>query len=247
MRIVRRASWILPAVWLLGCGGVSEHRMKALEEQVLALEKAQIQTHEKAEAAAAASDQTEQLAQMLEVLQREVTKASDKIAEVASRSTASAPVAAVAPPAPTPVPVTPIAPAAAPTPESPAANRARVNEQVSLILGVGAKGLAVQGTTYTLRLAWLLQQLDAFAANEKGYPKLVANKKTEGLIVRGIKPGSLPARLGLVNNDLLVSLNDRSLASAEDLAGALTSLGAENRLVLRRKTKELTLEYRLAP
>ncbi len=203
---------------LVGCGGVSEERVGALEAQLKKLE-TQMTTPP---AANTATDMTGRIDALEKSVGERFSKMED-IMDVLQRG-----VSQVAAPA-----------AAQPV----AALALDVGPDIDALVGIEIKGIDVSGDSYAVKRDWLMRELHAAALAGKG-PKL-SPAKPAGLAVKNVKPKSLIDQLGIKNGDLLLQVNDTTTNSVEELTAVLKKLGATTTVKLSRKKKDVTLTYTL--
>jgi S1-C subfamily serine protease len=112
------------------------------------------------------------------------------------------------------------------------------------VFGVAAEGVKADGDKYTVSRAWLAHELNVLAMKGKA-PKLASAK--EGVALRGVRPKSLGATLGLKNGDVITAVADKPVKSAEDIIKALRQVDGDNVSVkVMRRKKEAVLSYTLS-
>lgn len=111
-------------------------------------------------------------------------------------------------------------------------------------LGLDVTGVTTDGTTFVVNRAWLGSELTLLRL--PGRAPTLAPTPT-GLAVRGVKPKTLAAKLGLQNADTIVSLDDKPVRTTADLSAALHGAkGSQTKVKLLRKKQTLELTYQLA-
>lgn len=112
---------------------------------------------------------------------------------------------------------------------------------VDAMLGLD-NSVVQDGDTFSVRRAWLVSQVRTMAATGRG-PKVTASKR--GVVIRGVRPKSAADRLGLKNNDVVVSVGETQVATLEDLSTALKSVQKGTVVKIMRRKKELLLTYQI--
>ncbi len=205
----------LSAVSLAACGGVSEERVSALEAQVT-----QMKT---GPADAAKVDALAERVATLESSANDSMKKMEGVVEVVQGELARMS----------------SAPAAAP---AAAAHDGDVWLTVSSLFGIPESGVTSEGDTFTVKRAWLAHELQMLAASGRA-PKLAGSKK--GVAIRGVKPKTLPALLGLENNDVITAIGDKAVVEPNEIVAALRAANGSAVIKLTRKKDELVLTYKL--
>jgi hypothetical protein len=199
------------------CGGVSEERVGALESQL-----SQMKTDDTAKLDAL----TERVAAVETSMNESVGKLEDSLGavklEVKNLGAASA--------------------APAPKAAAPAGGGSGVWYSVDALFGVKQPGVTVDGDTYLVKRGWLAAEVEMLAASGKA-PKLAASKK--GVVVKGVKPKTLPALLGLANLDVITAIGGTTVDDPTDIATALREADGSVAVRLQRKAEELVLTYKL--
>jgi general secretion pathway protein C len=92
----------------------------------------------------------------------------------------------------------------------------------------------------------LLANTNSLAATVRIVPSMVDNKP-EGFKVYAIRPGSVWARIGLLNGDTIQTINGFDVSSPENALLAYTQLRDANELAVRivRRGAAQTLEYQI--
>ena len=110
----------------------------------------------------------------------------------------------------------------------------------------------IDDVTYTVRRSLLEKLLANPMAFAKGARFVPATKdgKPSGFTLYAIRPGSVYARLGLLNGDTLTALDGESITDAERALAVYTQLrakpaGSTLRIGITRRSTALTLTYRL--
>lgn len=217
---------VLMSIAVLGlvanCGGVNEERVSALEAQLKQLKEGSSATPSGAD-----MGPVQERLGKLEAQTRESVGKLEEMMELLQRE------------------VTKMAADKSPAGAAPSSNARLWRDLDQMITGVVAEGVAVEGDTYTVRSEWLASEVHALALSGKA-PKLSENKKGGTIVIKGIKPKSLPEKLGLKNNDEIVSVNDKPVTTVADLTAALRAGNDALSVKVTRRKKEVVLQYRLA-
>ncbi|MEZ4272424.1 MAG: PDZ domain-containing protein [Myxococcota bacterium] len=116
-------------------------------------------------------------------------------------------------------------------------------ELLGSVFGVDAVGIQEKDGGYVLRRPWLQHQLMLLALSGKG-PKFSDNRRG-GVQIRGIKRKGLADRLGLKNNDIILTIGERDVQTAAQIVEALRRLEASATVKILRKKDEVVLQYAL--
>ena len=203
------------------CGGGSSERVAALEAEVNVLK----QQQSTAETSATASRQNSE--KQLAALQ-DAQKKLEEIVETVGREASSAaaggkPASAVAP----------------------QLDGSELWAVASLAAGTPLEAnVKLDGDTYRIGRAWLCEALRSAAAS-KQVPKATADKKANGVVLRGIRPKSLFEALGIKNNDIVVEVAGKPTSNPVELLAALRSAAAPAKVKILRKGAEVIQQYML--
>jgi hypothetical protein len=203
--------------------GVPESRVAALEAELAAM-KQQQQQQSSAEQPAAQERVDKAIAET-----REGQKKLEEMTETLARQVSDL---AAAP-----------KPAAASGAASPEAGH--IWAAMDAALGLPASDhVKLEGDEYKVSRPWLIEELDLALAGNK-LPKVAADKKANGVAVRGIKPKSFLEVLGLKNNDVVVAVGDRPTPTPAELAAALKAATGATSVKVKRKAQDVVLRYAL--
>jgi len=209
------------------CGGVSEQRMSSLEAEVNALRDRQ------ASGGDAAAGLKLDVDKRIGELQQSQKALEDKVAGMGQAGGAAAPVAA------------PGTPATAPE-QGEVGSTGDAWMLASEALGAAVEPqVKLDGDTYKVSRAWLVEELRQAVAQKKELPKLAPDKKAGGVSVKGVKAKSLAEHLGLKSNDVIVEVSGHATPSPADLVAALKASGSPVKVKLMRKGAEVEQSYTL--
>ncbi|MEE8409684.1 MAG: PDZ domain-containing protein [Myxococcota bacterium] len=203
---------------LLGCGGASEQRVAAIE--------AQLREMKEASAPGDIGAQITKLREQVATVEKSSTDRTKKIEEmldVLQREVSRM----------------------ANEPEPRRAGAQAPWAEVDAVLGIVEEGVTETAENqYTVKRDWLVRSIRAMALSGKR-PKL-AEGKNGGVSIRGVKPNTLPAKLGFKNNDVIRAIGDREVNSVAEISVALHAASSQASVKIQRKKKDLTLQFTLA-
>lgn len=203
---------------LLSCGGVSEQRIGALEAQINKMKEASAQGN--------VGPQIPGLQEQIAAVEKSTSGRAGKMEEMLEVLQREVSRLSSEPDTKT---------GAVPVPWG----------DIDAILGVADSGVSETGKNqFTVKREWLFRAVLAMALSGKG-PKLAEGKKG-GVSVKGVKPSSLPGKLGLKNNDVIRSIGGREVNSPAEISVALRAASSPAEIEIQRKKKDLTLKYTLA-